>query len=49
MHFGDGKAGVVPSTGKDNVSGTYRAGGGTKGNLVCSKCKHHITTNFSVK
>lgn len=46
VHFGDGKAGVIPRTGKDNVSATYRAGGGTTGNLVCSKCKHQNRPNL---
>ncbi len=39
IRFGDGKLGSRLSTGKDNVTATYRAGGGSKGNVICSKCK----------
>ena len=39
IHFGDGESGARPPTGKDNVSATYRYGGGAKGGLVCPNCK----------
>lgn len=39
IYFGDGVSGARPPTGKDNVSASYRHGGGSSGNLVCSNCK----------
>ena len=39
LHFGDGETGARPTSGKDNVSATYRHGGGSKGGLVCPNCK----------
>ncbi len=41
IHFGDGERGGRPATGKDYVSASYRYGGGSSGNLVCSNCKHN--------
>jgi predicted amidophosphoribosyltransferase len=40
IRFGDGERGTRLPTGKDNVSASYRYGGGSSGNLVCSNCKH---------
>ena len=40
VHFGDGERGGRLPTGKENVSASYRYGGGSSGNLVCSNCKH---------
>ncbi|MBY8998159.1 MAG: hypothetical protein KGD60_10530, partial [Candidatus Thorarchaeota archaeon] len=39
VHFGDGEIGTRPPIGKDNVSTSYRYGGGSKGSLVCPNCK----------
>jgi rRNA maturation endonuclease Nob1 len=46
IHFGDGKLGAIPKSGKDSISAAYRIGGGTKGNLVCSNCKHQNPVNL---
>jgi rRNA maturation endonuclease Nob1 len=47
VHFGNGVSGARPESGKDNISASYRYGGGSIGNLVCSKCKleNPITRN----
>lgn len=39
IHFGDGERGTRPESGRDNVSASYRSGGGASGNVVCSNCK----------
>ena len=40
IHFGDGERGARPTTGKDNVSASYRHGAGATGKIVCIQCKH---------
>jgi rRNA maturation endonuclease Nob1 len=40
VHFGDGITGARPVTDSDGVSAAYRVGGGRKGTLPCSVCKH---------
>lgn len=39
IHFGDGKIGKRPTSGKDKVAASYRYGGGARGSLICSNCK----------
>ncbi|MDT5269291.1 MAG: hypothetical protein QOH49_1477, partial [Acidobacteriota bacterium] len=34
VRFGDGVHGTVPPIGKDNINATYRAGGGSRGNVA---------------
>jgi baseplate J-like protein len=34
VQFGDGVHGTVPPIGKDNINATYRAGGGSRGNIA---------------
>lgn len=34
VQFGDGEHGAVPPIGKDNILATYRAGGGSRGNVA---------------
>ncbi|MFW9806827.1 MAG: hypothetical protein ACFFFK_08870 [Candidatus Thorarchaeota archaeon] len=38
IEFGDGVTGARPQSGSDNLAATYRAGGGSKGGIVCPKC-----------
>ncbi len=40
VHFGNGISGARPVSGKDNVSASYRDGGGKRGNLPCLNCGH---------
>jgi predicted phage baseplate assembly protein len=37
VQFGDGEHGTVPPIGKDNVVATYRAGGGSRGNVAAGQ------------
>jgi predicted phage baseplate assembly protein len=36
VQFGDGIHGMVPPAGRDNLQGTYQAGGGVRGNVAAS-------------
>jgi len=36
ISFGDGQHGMVPPIGRNNIRGTYRTGGGSRGNLAAS-------------
>jgi uncharacterized membrane protein YvbJ len=38
IDFGDGVTGARPQSSSDNLSATYREGGGSKGGIVCPKC-----------
>lgn len=37
VQFGDGEHGAVPPIGKDNILATYRAGGGSRGNVAAGQ------------
>jgi hypothetical protein len=39
VQFGDGEHGTVPPIGKDNIIATYRAGGGSRGNVAAGLIK----------
>ncbi len=44
IQFGDGVQGVVPPIGRDNITATYRAGGGAQGNVGASQITGLRTT-----
>jgi hypothetical protein len=44
IQFGDGVQGVVPPIGRDNITATYRAGGGVQGNVGASQITGLRTT-----
>jgi len=44
VQFGDGEHGTVPPIGKDNIVATYRAGGGSRGNVAAGQITTLRTT-----
>lgn len=48
IQFGDGKTGLIPSIGKDNIKATYKTGGGKKGNVSEGEIKSLVTSVASV-
>lgn len=43
IQFGDGKTGLIPPIGKDNIKVTYKTGGGKKGNVAEGKIDTLVT------
>jgi len=43
IRFGDGKTGLIPPIGKDNIKVTYKTGGGKKGNVAEGKIDTLVT------
>ena len=48
IQVGDGKTGLIPPIGKDNIKATYKTGGGKKGNVPEGKIKSLVTSVASV-
>ena len=43
IRFGDGRIGLIPPIGKDNIKATYKTGGGKKGNVAVGKIDTIVT------
>jgi len=43
IRFGDGRTGLIPPIGKDNIKATYKTGGGKKGNVAEGKIDTLVT------